>query len=232
MFRRLSIGWRYLQRDLKHPRNIYASLRILFLLAHFYGLTPYHISVSPKTQRHSLHTSWFGYFNMATRCIFLHCNLMYSILHNHTVIDYFFITNVSHFTDSLQKFNGILGNLIAIAFCFFQRRQLCTLMQRMYRADERFYNVGVSFKQKFIAWRTNRFGFGLFALTICYFQLSMLGILARNKVYVSLPAAVSFYAPHLLVCGIVVVFNGFIYKLTQCYRALNAVEYCGWAMRT
>lgn len=228
MFHHLLNGLRYLKRDFQNPVNIYASLRLVFLFAHFFGLTPYHIIISAKGQRHILCASAFGYFSMAMRFIFLHVNIMYSIFHNHTLIDYFFTTEVSHFTDSMQKFNGIFGNLIAMVFCFVQRKRLCTLVKRMHKTEERFNNVGVSFMQKYVAMRTNRFALGLFALTIGYFQLSMFGILARNNIYASLPAAVAFYAPHLLVCGVVQLFYGIIYKLTQYYRALNKVEYlCG-----
>ncbi|XP_054083428.1 putative gustatory receptor 28a [Zeugodacus cucurbitae] len=225
MFDRFINGLRNLKRDFQNPTNLYASLRLIFLFAHFYGLTPYHIVRSSKTQKHILNASAFGYFSMAMRFLFLHVNIMYSILHNHTVIDYFFTTEISHFTDSMQKFNGIFGNLMAICFCFVQRKRLCTLVKRMHTTEERFSNVGVSFMQKYVAKRTNRFALGLFALTIGYFQLSMFGILARNNIYTSLPAAVAFYAPHLLVCGVVQLFYAIIYKLTQYLRALNKVEY-------
>ncbi|XP_049307291.1 putative gustatory receptor 28b isoform X2 [Bactrocera dorsalis] len=223
MFQRFWNGLRNLRRDYRNPANIYASLRVVFLFAHFFGLTPYHIIISSKTRRHILCTSTYGYFAMASRFIFLHVNIMYSILHNHTVIEYFFTSDISHFTDSMQKYNGVAGNVIAMGFCFVQRKRLCTLVRRMHRIEERFFNVGVSFMQKYVATHTNRFALAIFALTIFYFQLSMFGILARNNVYISLPAAVSYYAPHLLVCGIVQLYYAMIYKLTQYFRALNKV---------
>lgn len=225
MFQRFLNGLRNLRRDFRNPANIYASLRLVFIFAHCYGLTPYHITISPKTRRHVLCASAFGYFSMATRFIFLHVNIMYSILHQHTVIDYFFTTNVSHFTESMQKFNGVFGNVIAVSICFVQRKRLCTLVKRMHKIEERFFNVGVSFTQKYVATHTNRFALALFALTIFYFQLSMFVILARNNIYLSLPSAVTFYAPHLLVCGLVQMFYAIVYKLTQYFRALNQVEY-------
>lgn len=207
--------------DLYRPGDAYACYRVLLLLTFIGGIVPCEFRSRPS--RH-LKTTLFGYMNSLSRIGFYVFIFGYSMTHEQSLLAHFFESQVSRLTDSLQHFNGMFGILMVLYLCLVQSAALIELMARYELVELRLSRLGVRFLQRNCSLRINCTIVGMFCANIGFILYGSLMVFARNGVSVSVIASISFYSPHLIVSGVVVLFSSIMQKMTPYFVAVNKVN--------
>lgn len=206
--------------DLHKPGDVYACYRVLYLLAFVAGVAPFEFRSYPS--RHLINTLT-GYTIAVIRITLYAAIFGYTMTHEQSLLSHFFVTEVSRFTDSLQKFNGMFGIFMVLIHSLVQSKYLICLMAEYEGVELHLSGVGIKFLQTKCAFRVNFTILAMFCANIGFILYGSLMVFARNGVFISTIASISFYMPHLMVSSVAVLFSSVFYKLTAYFDAINKV---------
>lgn len=216
----IPLSIRIFLHDLHKPKDVYACYRVFYIMAFCAGIIPFQFSSQPN--RH-LKNSVFGYLNVLARIVF-YCFVFFRSMNNEqSLLAHFYHTNVSNFTDSLQKFNGMIAILIVLIFSLLERNSLISLMQQYEYLELHFSRIGVQFRQMKCTWLIN---VSLLLMFLANFSFIIYGhflVFGHNGIYLSWIAISSFYSPHIIISGVVVIFFTSLFKITHYFKAVNEV---------
>lgn len=207
--------------DLYKPGDVYACYRLLFLLTFIAAVVPFEFRSTPS--RHLANTM-LGYANSLLRIGFYLFIFGYSMTHGQSLLSHFFFSDVSKFTDNLQKFNGMFGILNVLIFSLWESKAFIKLMEQYEWLELRLSRIGIRFRQINCARKINLIILVISSTNVAFILYGCLVLFIGNGVFVSIVSSISFYSPHLVVSTIVIMFNAALHKLTQYFRAINKVN--------
>ncbi|KAM7353380.1 gustatory receptor 28b isoform 1-T1 [Cochliomyia hominivorax] len=216
----IPLSLRTFLHDLHKPGDVYACYRVMFVIAFLIGITPFQFSTQPK--RH-LKNTIIGYLNTLARIV-LYSFVFYSSMTNEqSIISYFYVTTVSRFTDSLQKFNGMFAVIMVYLYSLLERQALINVIENYELLELHFSRVGVQFHQNKCAFKINTVIILMLLANLLFFIYGHFLVFAYNGIYLSWIAILSFYSPHLIMSVVVVIFCTILHKITLYLNAVNKV---------
>ena len=216
----LPISIRIFLKDLHKPGDVYACYRIYFLIAFCIGIIPFQFSSQPN--RH-LKNTIFGYLNILIRIGFYTYIFICSMYKEQSLLAHFFTTEVSKFTDNLQKFNGMFGIITVLIMCLMERQSLMYLMQQYEQLELHFSRISVQFNQKPCAKRINFRLFLMFLANLIFILYGFLVVFKHNAFNISWIAMSTFYSPHIIISSIVIIYHSTLHKISLYLKAVNKV---------
>ena len=216
----LPVSIRIFLRDLHKPGDVYACYRIYFLVAFCIGIVPFQFSSQPN--RH-LKNNIFGYINILIRIGFYTFIFIYSMNNEQSLLAHFFTTEVSKFTDNLQKFNGMFGIIAVLIMGLMERQSLIYLMQQYEQLELHFSRISVQFNQKRCATQINFRLFLMFLANLVFILYGFLVVFKHNGFSISWIAMSTFYSPHIIISSIVLIYHSTLHKISLYLKAVNEV---------
>lgn len=216
----IPLSIRIFLHDLHKPRDVYACYRVIFVFAFIIGLIPFQFSSQPH--RH-LKNTILGYLNILARIIFYGYVFFYSMSNEQSLLAYFNFSEVSKFTDSLQKFNGMFAIIIVLIFGVVERNSLINLTEQYEILELHFSRVSVQFNQKKCAFNINLVLLLMFLANLLFIVYGHFVVFKHNGINLSWIAISSFYSPHMIISSVVVIFYAILYKITLYFKAVNEV---------
>lgn len=210
--------------DLQRPVDVYACYRFLFLLGFIGGLVNLEFRSLPRRQ---LKSTIFSYVNTIAHIGFYIVILVYMMFYGQSMMAHLNVTDISRFTDNMRKFSGTSGIIVVYSICLRQRKSFIKLVDLYETLEIRLCSMGVHIFQKNCSFLLHSTLLGIFCPTIGFILYGSVVVFAMNGISVTVLTSISFYSPHLIVGGVVVIFAAILQKLTLYYRAINKVIILG-----
>ncbi|XP_017115508.1 putative gustatory receptor 28b isoform X3 [Drosophila elegans] len=205
------------------PQDVYTCYRLTILMALWLGIVPFYVTSSSEG-RGKLSASYWGYINMILRMAIYFGNFLYSSINRSSLMSNFFITDISNTIAGLQKINGMLGIFAILLISLLKRRKLLEVLALFDGLETKaFPRVGVAMHQVPASRKMNQLVMILVGSMTVYITGSFLMISLRDTVTFSLPAVISYFSPHFIVCAISFLAGNLMIKLRIYLSALNKV---------
>lgn len=209
-------------KELRNPTDTYTSSMLLITVSFLLGFTPYTLEGGVGERR--LQYRQFGLFNTLFHItVFMSCYVL-SFASKESIIEIFFQSNISQFSDMLQKIVGFIGMPLLFGTSFYNRRSFIKSFRLLFELDEHFLEFGEMFNyQRHL--RCTYVCVTLITLTNGIFFSYNTWMFIQHDKMPSLVTIIVFFQPAWFLCFMVFSFVGTVSRIRFRIHTLNKVGY-------
>ncbi|KAL5279918.1 hypothetical protein ACFFRR_004130 [Megaselia abdita] len=207
-------------RELVNPSDAYASVIALFAVSFLFGLTPFRLE-GPKGAR-KLKVIALGLINALFHIVMFTYFYVYCFIHNESILQHFFQTDVSKLADFLIKIVGIIGMPTLFITCYSRRNIMIKLIHQIGFIDEKLVIFGYDFQYRRFMWFSALWTCIALGANFAFIGYSW-WLFQSYDTTPSYAAFASFFEPNIFFAVVLTLFYGFCLRLSRRLGIVNEV---------